>query len=156
MKTLFCLLVLFGLALASKELQFAQWMTKFNKEYSSDTEMAYRFGIFSAKLDAIEQWNNEGHSWKKGINQFSDLTTEEFAEQYLMTPYTVEGATADSGTDISSNVDWVSAGAVTAVKNQHQCGKTTFSIQYLKKNFRKLLGFWNCRVYFYNSDMICS
>ena len=125
MKKALLLLVLVGLASASMERKFAEWMAKWEKEYASETEMAYRFGIFSAKAEAIEQWNNEPHSWKKGLNQFSDLTKEEFQENFLMPKreHSVKSNVArGTGYDITEDVDWVSAGAVTAVKNQKECG----------------------------------
>ena len=46
--------------------------------YENAREKAHRFGIFSENLREIRRHNLSGASWKKGVNQFSDLTTEEF------------------------------------------------------------------------------
>ena len=118
MKTI-VLLLLVALASAEMETKFREWMTKNNKVYATDEEFAYRLNVWTSNYENVQAFNAEEHSWKKGINKFSDLTKEEFAQKYLMTPRA--GVTA-SGSDITEDVDWVSAGAVTSVKNQKECG----------------------------------
>ena len=43
---------------------------------------AYRKGVFAANIAKINQHNNEharvGHTWKMAVNQFADLTHDEF------------------------------------------------------------------------------
>ena len=129
MKAVFVLLLV-ALASATMESKFRSWMNEFGKEYSSENEYYYRFGIFSAKYEEIERFNAEEHSWKKGLNQFSDLTTEEFAEEFLMEPHSPEVVGA-GGSDITQNIDWKAKGAVTEVKNQHQCGNKLSNLDIL-------------------------
>ena len=43
---------------------------------------AYRKGVFAANIAKINQHNNDharvGHTWKMAVNQFADLTHDEF------------------------------------------------------------------------------
>merc|ERR1719335_1930245 len=59
---------------------------KFEKQYPDDTngqnEEQMRFGIFKANVDRIDDVNSKGLAYKLGINQFADLTADEFALQY--------------------------------------------------------------------------
>ena len=48
------------------------------KVYENAGEKAHRFGVFSENLKEIRRHNLSGSSWKKGVNQFTDLTTAEF------------------------------------------------------------------------------
>jgi C1A family cysteine protease len=48
-------------------------------------EFQKRFEIFRQNVDQIKSWNaNENNMWKKGINQFTDLTKEEFENKFLI------------------------------------------------------------------------
>jgi C1A family cysteine protease len=60
------------------------------------------------------------------MNEFADLTEDEFAVIYLIS-YPSQVTTKCTGTQSSitnlpDEVDWTSKGAVTAIKNQGQCG----------------------------------
>ena len=61
-----------------KEL-FKVWHMLFQKSYTFDSEEAKkRFQIFKANLEQIKKTNSENKSYKLGLNQFSDMTNEEF------------------------------------------------------------------------------
>jgi len=93
-----------------------------------------RFGLFKAALDFVREHNAGNSTWKAGINQFSDLTREEFKDQYLNkllipisettepspSPSTV--ILPDPSHPVPNDIDWRNRGAVSAVKNQGQCG----------------------------------
>jgi len=96
--------------------------------YSTQFEHDKRFEIFKANMDKIMEHNNGDHSWKMGITQFSDMTPEEF-KSYISCGNmkhehgkSVFDAPKDWNKTATSSVDWVAKGAVTAVKNQGQCG----------------------------------
>merc|ERR1712136_244273 len=66
----------------SLNAQFASFKHSHGKQYTDAFEEAYRKGIFAANLAKINQHNvefaNGEHSWKMGVNQFADLTHDEF------------------------------------------------------------------------------
>jgi C1A family cysteine protease len=66
-----------------KEL-FKAWHLVFKRTYSLDTEEAKsRFRIFKETLKFINENNAQNNGLVLGLNQFSDLTNEEYKKQYL-------------------------------------------------------------------------
>jgi len=62
---------------------FKAWHLLFKKEYTYDTvEAQTRFKIFKQNLVKIKEHNAGTNSFTVGLNQFSDLTNEEFKQKY--------------------------------------------------------------------------
>jgi len=122
--------ILFGLlALASAsrvENEFVSFVSTYNKKYDTTQEFFERFNIFAAKFAEIEKHNAGNYSYTMGINEFSDLTWEEFSAVYLGFiggESTAPNWEAPASNRIRANaVDWRTKGAVTPVKNQGSCG----------------------------------
>ena len=77
MKTVFLILGFLTASYASElhlRTQFNEFVKKYNKEYSSPAHFEERLAIFAENLREIQEHNLQSHSWKKGINQFADLT----------------------------------------------------------------------------------
>ncbi|WCJ32695.1 Cysteine proteinases superfamily protein [Euphorbia peplus] len=84
------LIFLFGAfasqAMATRTLQHVsmqatheQWMTRYGRVYKDSNEKEKRLDIFKQNVQLIESFNKaRGKSYKLGINQFADLTNEEF------------------------------------------------------------------------------
>merc|ERR1719436_1385058 len=106
---------------------FEDYVQEYEKVYSTKDEYSYRKNLFEAKLKDIFQHNSEDHTWKKGVNKFSDLTKEEFKSRYtgraripsLAVPEHLE---AIDMRDVPNDIDWRTKGVVTPVKNQGGCG----------------------------------
>jgi len=90
-----------------------------------------RFAIFQENLDRIDELNQKKTTARFGITQFADMTPEEFKNKYLskvnMGVRDPSWPVADLYTDqqigaLPVSMDWRTKGAVTAVKNQGDCG----------------------------------
>lgn len=115
--------------------QFAFFQEKFVKKYDTIKELETRFKIFRDNLRTIIIHNLDyNQNFTMGVNQFTDLTSEEFKTVYvsgLKSKVEASGCkTFSSGaaTGLPDSIDWRNKGAVTSVKNQGQCGSCwTFS-----------------------------
>merc|ERR1711937_200367 len=109
-------------------LQFARFKEQYGKVYKTRSEQFRRATIFADNLKKIEEHNKSGASWKMGVNEFSDLTSEEFEAVYTggykrlpMPSGNVPAARqSKKAHELPSEVDW--RNVTTEVKNQGQCG----------------------------------
>ena len=64
--------------------EFTNFQEKFSKRYSTIQELESRFAIFKNNLVGILAHNADlSQNFTMGINQFTDLTPEEFKAQYI-------------------------------------------------------------------------
>jgi C1A family cysteine protease len=111
------------------EYLFTSWVNEYEKSYET-AEFFNRFNVFKANLDTIREHNAKNESWTMGMNEFGDMTWEEFRASYVGGTKVREGqyiksknsATTKATPNIPSSLDWRTKGAVTPVKNQGQCG----------------------------------
>nr|AKA58504.1 dionain-1 precursor [Dionaea muscipula] len=106
-----------------------QWMSQYGRVYKDDAEKEERFKIFKQNLKFIEASNKLNKGYTLGLNAFSDLTNEEFRASHngYKRPLKEQASSnlrpsPFNFTDVPAAVDWRTAGAVTPVKNQQQCG----------------------------------
>ena len=109
--------------------KFASFRSEFGKKYSSPAELEYRLGVFQANLEVIEAHNAGSSTYTLEVNEFADLTYDEFAAKFLGVAEDFSGSarcekTGDEALHMGDEkeVDWVKAGVVHPVKNQAACG----------------------------------
>merc|ERR1719436_670527 len=109
---------------------FDNFIQEFGKIYD-EAEKEVRFAAFAANYAYIQAENAKGRSYKLGINQFADMTPDEFSmSAFGLRPRETKrwGTLPSLGKHVRGNatlptsVDWREKGAVTQVKNQAQCG----------------------------------
>lgn len=114
------------------QVRFLDFVKKYEKSYEPH-EIDYRYNVFKMNVDKIMDHNNNNLSWRMDINKFADLTSDEFSDIYKTglkmetRERSLKGTERpvfyfDSTKELPSEVDWVAKGAVTAVKDQGQCG----------------------------------
>jgi C1A family cysteine protease len=120
---------------------FGQWLVLHNKEYvSNPLERSYRRTVFATNVQFIAKYNVQHNSHSLDLNEFADLTWEEFSRTKLGYDASKAAATdvlkAEQGSGVQGPrpgfshaavtpppaVDWREKGVVTPVKNQGACG----------------------------------
>jgi len=104
--------------------EFSRFVKTHNKKYLTD-DFFNRYEIFKSNLDLIELHNSQaGQTSTMGVNQFADMTSAEFKSK--MNGYKPVKAgkvlPVQSIAAAPAALDWRDKGAVTAVKDQGQCG----------------------------------
>ncbi|NWI91166.1 CATL1 protein, partial [Pitta sordida] len=108
------------------------WKSWHNKDYHAREE-SWRRVVWEKNLKMIELHNLDHtlgkHSYKLGMNQFGDMTSEEFRQ--LMNGYVHKKSERKyrgslflepNFLEVPRSVDWREKGYVTPVKDQGQCG----------------------------------
>ncbi|XP_057967619.1 thiol protease aleurain-like [Malania oleifera] len=113
-------------------LSFARFARRYGKRYESVPEIQLRFEIFSDNLNLIRSSNRKGLSYTLGLNQFADLTWEEFQRHRLGAAQncsaTTKGNHKLTNDALPETKDWRDNGIVSPVKDQGHCGSCwTFS-----------------------------
>ncbi|KAK1678707.1 hypothetical protein QYE76_039555 [Lolium multiflorum] len=113
----------------SMEARHESWMVQYGRVYKDATEKARRFEVFKANVGFIESFNAGNRKFHLGVNQFADITNEEFKAakankgyksglERAPTGFRYENVSFDA---LPATVDWRTKGAVTPIKNQGQC-----------------------------------
>jgi cathepsin L len=108
-----------------EDTEFMNFVTKFRRSYGTKEEYSFRAKVFKANLAKIAAINSQnGNLFTVGVNQFADWTETEYKKLlgYKAGKKNPKNIVNLKVTDLPASVDWRTAGAVTPVKNQQQCG----------------------------------
>jgi len=114
--------------------QFQTFVETHHRRYSNQAEVAGRFQIFQQNLKLIEQRNKKGTE-NHGINKYADIHVREFnrqtkgykprrrsTQEIAKRSIYLDFGHINNTLATTKAIDWRSKGAVSAVKNQGQCG----------------------------------
>jgi Cathepsin propeptide inhibitor domain (I29) len=62
---------------------FATWSEKYNKTYKCPAERLYRLAVFFKNYQEVLKHNDSKSTFTRELNQFSDMTSEEFQSKML-------------------------------------------------------------------------
>lgn len=135
------------LSLAQREELFFRWTEEFGKTYESVDIQVAKMNVFFENAELISKHNNAGeHTYTLGMNNFGDLTREEFHRIYSsgfqeepehhshevvkgmhrqrrrLDDYEDEDDDEEIGEDVPDALDWEKKGLTTSVKTQGHCG----------------------------------
>jgi hypothetical protein len=119
---------------AEVRAMYELWLVEHGRRVSNVLgEHDSRFRVFWDNLRFVDAHNERAgeHGFRLGMNQFADLTNDEFRAAYLgaRIPAARSGNAVgemyrhDGAEELPESVDWREKGAVAPVKNQGQCGE---------------------------------
>ncbi|CAG2107683.1 unnamed protein product [Medioppia subpectinata] len=112
------------------ESQWQQFLIEFrSNELQSFQDLSARRQVFEANYRLIVKHNYEAdnglHSYRMGVNQFADVSDEEYRQQLggLVLPNITSTSSRRVSTNaaIPDSIDWKAKGKVTGVKDQASC-----------------------------------
>jgi len=104
------------------ELKYMNHLAKFGKMVDSLEEFAERLEFFRDLDNKIEEHNAGSHNFTLGHNQFSDWSHDEYKVLLGLKREPIVKTYKQFDESKNGYVNWVDAGAVTAVKDQGYCG----------------------------------
>ena len=109
--------------LTATDFGFIKHVAEHNLSYATVEEFNARKEIFAAKDALIAEINADpANTFTVGHNQFSTWTDSEYKRILGFKAWSQNVIEVEDGVPTADSVNWVTAGAVTQVKNQGSCG----------------------------------
>merc|ERR1719198_1233105 len=111
--------------ITEEEMMYMKYVTEWGKSYGTKAEFDFRLEQFKKTLNKMALHNaDNSHKSTVGHNLYSDWTDAEYKRLLGYTgPQTNnEAAELLDVSNLAADINWVTKGAVTPVKNQGQCG----------------------------------
>jgi len=109
--------------LTAADFKFIHHVAEMNLSYATVEEFEARKDIFKARDAIFEEMNADpANTFTVGHNKYSTWTNSELDRLRGYKAWSANVVEVENGTPNASSVNWVTAGAVTGVKDQGQCG----------------------------------
>ena len=106
---------------AHEEKAFIQYMRDTNNVFTGD-EYQFRLGIFLANKRQVQEFNQQGKSFRVGLNKFSHYTAEEYKALLGAKQLSALKPAKKSTVKAADSCDWRTKNVVNPIKDQAQCG----------------------------------
>lgn len=103
---------------------FAQFIISYNKIYE-DSEFFNKYNIFKNNYDQIQFFNSQNNTYKLGINEYADLTQDEWNNKLNAFGFNTDNSCPDyefKNIETPDSIDWRDAGIVPPIRDQGSCG----------------------------------
>merc|ERR1719223_926337 len=104
------------------DYEFMRFVTEHGKSYGTKAEFEFRSVVFKQALAEIEEINSQNGTHTVGVNFLADMTKQEKSKLLGYKGTKTHHNTIILEEKYEDEVNWVTKGAVTPVKNQGQCG----------------------------------
>nr|AAL79510.1 granule-biosynthesis induced protease Gip1p [Tetrahymena thermophila] len=135
-------------------LAYNKWRFNYKRVYLNEEEQIYRQIVFFENLASVNKHPSH-KSYSKGLNQFSDMTKEEFKQRVLNKKISKKASSNKGGRNLAADpavsnlvfptnnlplsVDWRKRGVLNPVKNQGTCGSCwTFATAGILESFNQI------------------
>ena len=110
--------------LSSGDHEFIKFVAEHGRSYGTREEFEFRSEIFKQNLAFIEDHNSKNGEHAVGVNFLADMTEQEKSRLlgFKGNNKTASNAQSYAHLAVEDEINWVTKGAVTPVKNQGQCG----------------------------------
>jgi C1A family cysteine protease len=110
--------------MTAEDYEFIRYVAKYGKSYGTKAEFEFRSAQFKQTLAKIAALNEENGTSTHGINKFADYTAAEWKKMLGLKPAQIgaKNVAVLPEDNLADEVNWVTKGAVTPVKDQGQCG----------------------------------
>jgi len=108
--------------MSAADYEFMKYVTEHGKSYGTKAEFEYRANIFKQTLAEVEEINSQNGTHTVGLNFLSDMTKQERSRLLGYKGNKTHTNAVILEETLEDEVNWVTKGGVTPVKNQGQCG----------------------------------
>jgi len=108
----------------ASDYKFMEFVSTHGRSFGTKAEFEFRANVFKGKLAEIEALNASQDTAVYGVNHLTDRTASEMKRMngFKLDHNKTLNIEEFDTTNLATSVDWRTKGAVTAVKNQGQCG----------------------------------
>jgi len=125
-----CLMAMASRADYDIDTEWSAFKAQHGKAYANQAEDNLRKVNFADNLQRIKDHNDAGLGFELGVNEYADMTNDEFRDKMLMKNFqpAVLASLPSAGSrrkrrqTVPDAIDWTTSGCITAIKNQGQCG----------------------------------
>jgi len=112
-----------SLTMTAAEMSWEEFKNLYGKVYNAIDDDALRKEVYDANVQKIVDHNAKNESWTMAVNEFADLTQDEFKAKFISKRSMKSDPDGEPEVaevfDVPRSMDWVKKGKVNPVRTQH-------------------------------------